>query len=340
MTDQSSGKMKSGTGPKRGEFGRIRDFFAPLTGGHPDSFGLMDDAALLKAPDGCELVVTTDSIVRDIHFLAADDPADIAAKLLRVNLSDLAAKGAEPLAYSLAMALPSSVEDGWVEAFARQLGEEQDRFGIRLLGGDSVRTKGPEVLTVTAFGLVPAGGVLLRSGASDGDHVYVSGTIGDGALGLMAARGDFRGLPGIDHLIRRYRIPQPRLELGAMVRPLVGGAMDVSDGLVGDLAALASASNLGARLFSAKVPLSEPAAEILALEPDLMATVLTGGDDYELLLTVPAAATAEFEALSRQSGINVTHVGEMVGSLGAGQVEVLDADARLLPLERLKFSHG
>ena len=340
MTDRPSGDGVKENGAVRGEFGRIRDFFAPLTGGHPDTFGLLDDAALLSVPDGKELVVTMDTIVRHVHFLGKDSPEDIGAKLLRVNLSDLAAKGADPVAYSLSLALPSTVDDSWVEAFAGSLAREQDRFGIRLLGGDSVRTDGPEVLTITAYGSVPRGGMMLRSGAKPGDAIYVSGTIGDGALGLMAARGAFGAVPGVETLARRYRIPEPRLDLGRHVRSLVNGAMDISDGLVGDLAAMCVASGTGARLASGDLPLSDPAIEILAVDPDLMETVLTGGDDYELLLSVPAENIAAFNGAAERADTIVTKVGEMTGSSRPGEVQVLGPDGEQIELHHLKFTHG
>ncbi|RED53371.1 thiamine-phosphate kinase [Aestuariispira insulae] len=339
MTDKTSGGSHPEKCASLGEFGRIREFLAPLTLGHPDSLNLRDDAALLTVPEGDDLVVTTDTIVRHVHFLAKDGPGDIASKLMRVNLSDLAAKGAAPLGYSLSLALPVSVDDGWVRAFAERLAEEQATFGIRLIGGDSVRTEGPEVLTINAYGLIPKGQMMRRDGAKAGDLVYVTGTIGDGALGLMAARGDFIGLPGAAELVRRYQIPEPRLALGEGVRGLVNGAMDVSDGLVGDLAAMAGTSGLGAVLHSHLIPLSDPASELLAGDPDLMISVLTGGDDYELLLTVAAENKAAFERKAEATGIPVTAIGEITAAYTSGMVAVLDADGNRVNLDNLKYTH-
>lgn len=267
------------------EFGLIARHFVPLAG--PGGLGLLDDAALLRPTPGMDLVLTKDMIVAGVHFLADDPPDMIAAKLLRVNLSDLAAKGARPIGYLLGLALPAGVDEGWIAAFARGLGEDQKRFGLELLGGDTTATTGPAVLSLTAIGEVPAGTMIRRSGARAGDLVAVSGTIGDGMLGLEVSLGRLPGLSAGDAvwLRDRYLRPQPRLSLGARLRGHVTAGADVSDGLIADLGNIARASGLSAQLALSLVPLSAPAVAALALRPELGARLASGGDDYELVVT-------------------------------------------------------
>src|SRR5580704_4249177 len=194
-----------------GEFGRIRQYFAPLAG--RGSLDLTDDAALLDCPPGHHLVVTVDQAVEGVHFLPDDPPDSIAKKLLRRNLSDLAAMGATPRHYLLTSALPASRDDDWVRRFAEGLAEDQHRFGIALLGGDSTSTPGPTALTLTAIGQVAAGREIRRSGAKPGDQVWVSGTVGDAYLGLKVLRGEYGALAP-EHraaLAERFRLPEPRV---------------------------------------------------------------------------------------------------------------------------------
>src|SRR5690349_11979564 len=249
-----------------GEFERIRRFFAPLAA--PGALGLRDDAALIDGPDGQHYVLTADAIVEGVHFLSEDPPAQVAQKLLRVNLSDLAAKGAEPVGYLLVTALPRARDEAWLEAFAAGLAADQARFGIGLLGGDSTATDGPATLSVTALGRVASGRAVLRSGARAGDSIYVSGTLGDAALGLQALRGE---LPGIaaearDFLAGRYRLPQPRLALGQRLVGVAHAMMDISDGLVADLGHIVEASGVGAVIEAALLPLSPAARSVIAAD--------------------------------------------------------------------------
>ena len=219
-----------------GEFGRIDRYLKPLAAGFPGALGLTDDAAVFSIPADRELVITTDALVAGVHFLPDDPPADIAAKLLRVNLSDLAAMAADPLAYSLVTSLPADIGDDWLAAFAAGLAENQQRYGIHLMGGDSVSTPGPITLSVTAFGLVPKGQALRRRTTGTDDLIFVSGTIGDAALGLRVLQGKLNAADP-DPLIERYRRPQPRLALVPMLRHFATAGLDVSDGLVADLGA-------------------------------------------------------------------------------------------------------
>src|ERR1700730_10013962 len=262
-----------------GEDRLIARYFRPIAK-DPAALGLIDDAAMLAAPADADLVVTADAIVAGTHFYPGD-PADmVAKKALRVNLSDLAAKAATPLGALLTIALPKGTGHRWLEKFAHGLGTDCTQFRCPLLGGDTVATKGPVAISITALGEVPQGRMVRRSGAKAGDAVMVTGTIGDAALGLLARRNPrrvaFRRLDrkARAHLERRYLLPQPRLALVSAIRGYAAAAIDVSDGLAGDLAKLGAASGLGARIACAGVPLSPPAARAVAAEPDLMRTIL------------------------------------------------------------------
>lgn len=323
-----------------GEFGRITRFFKPLAAGFPGARGLRDDAAVFGVPEGRELVVTTDATVAGVHFFPDDAPGDIAAKLLRTNLSDLAAMGAEPLAYTLVTALPRGIGEEWLAAFAAGLGEDQTRFGIGLAGGDSVSTGGPITLSVTAFGLVPAGRALPRWGGQVGDRLFVTGSIGDAALGLQIAFGrlDVPDEAKRAHLLTRLRRPDPRTTVGPRLIGLASGALDVSDGLVADLGHLCEESGCAALLESARVPLSDAARGAIDGDPAQLALALTGGDDYELLFSAPESARGALADLARDSGVPITEVGRLIEGT-AGAVTVLDGQGGLLLLSRQGWDH-
>lgn len=325
-----------------GEFGRIARWFGPLAAGFPGARGLADDAAVFGVPADMELVVTTDAMVAGVHFLPDDPPADIAYKLLAVNLSDLAAKGAEPLAYSLALCLPTGTPDNWVAAFAAGLGEAQARFGVALSGGDSVSTRGPAVLSITAMGLVPQGAAPSRDAGPGavGALICVTGTIGDGALGLACALGglDWPDSEQRGYLLERLRRPTPRLAAGRALRGLVLAAMDISDGLLGDLTHMARASGMAAEVDAGAVPLSAAAAAVLAADPKRMADVLTGGDDYELLVAVAPDRLATAQAAAAAAGTPLSVVGRLAAGL-AGRVRALDSNGAPLALSRLGWTH-
>jgi thiamine-monophosphate kinase len=312
------------------EFQRIARFFAPLAG--PGALGLKDDAALIDGPHGTQYVLKTDAIVEGIHFFATDPPRQIAQKLLRVNLSDLAAKGAAPVFYLLVTALTAANDEAWLEEFSAGLAEDQKRFGLALLGGDSVRAKGATTLSATAIGRVASGKALLRGGARPGDALYVSGTLGDAAFGLTVRKGGLAGLSSEhrDHLISRYRLPQPRIELGRRLVGLASAAMDISDGLVADLGHLCEASGVAAIVETARLPLSDAGRAVLDSAPSLLRTVLTGGDDYEILFAAPASARSALAKLP------VTEIGRIEPGSG---VKVLDGDRKPMTLKRGGYSH-
>lgn len=323
---------------RRNEFDRIARYFAPLAASFPGAFGLKDDAAVISPRAGAEFVVTTDTIVAGVHYIGDEPPSLVAAKLLRVNLSDLAAMGARPRAYTLNIALPKSIDDTWLEAFAAGLGADQEAFGITLIGGDSVSTPGPAVFTLTAFGEVDQGMAVRRAGARAGDLIFVSGTIGDGAVGLRVLQKQIEGLNASDSafLIDRYRSPQPRSALGCRLPRLAHAAADVSDGLVADLGNIALASGVQATIRAMKVPLSGAVRYAVDSLPALLETVLTGGDDYELVFCAAESDGPAIEALSREIGLPITEIGKIEAGDG---VRVLDDDGVSIILSRPGFSH-
>ncbi|MCK5778446.1 MAG: thiamine-phosphate kinase [Rhodospirillales bacterium] len=269
------------------EFDIIHRYFAPLTRGDKAAFGLTDDAASIPTRAGFEHVVTTDAIVQGVHFLEDERPENIAHRLCGSNLSDLAAMGARPLGFTLAAAWQKGTGAAFIEAFATGLGEWVDDFDFPLLGGDTVTTPGPMMFSLTAIGEVEAGKALTRGGAKPGDTVYVSGTIGDGALGLLAAQGNLDGLSDkdADYLKGRFRRPSPRVSTGASLVGTASACIDISDGLVQDLGHIAAASGVSVRIKSDRIPLSKAARAALEADPSLLETILTGGDDYELAFT-------------------------------------------------------
>lgn len=325
----------------RGEFDLIARYFAPLAADRPDAFGLTDDAALLAPSADGRLVATLDTIVAGVHFLPDDPPDLVARKLLRVNLSDLAAMGAAPDSYLLSIALARAAGEDWVAGFARGLAADQAAYGVELLGGDTTSTPGPTTLSLTAFGTLPAGAPpLRRTGARAGDAVVVSGTIGDAALGLKVALGELQPARTDDaaFLLDRYRLPRPRTALGPALRTrgLARAGLDVSDGLVADLAHLCAASGVGARIDGPAVPLSAPVQRGVESDPGLFETAVTGGDDYELVFAVPPDAAAELAELARGLDLPLTRIGELQAGEG---VRVVGVDGRDLEIGHAGWTH-
>ena len=324
-----------------GEDALIARYFKPLATA-PGAFGLDDDAALIKPRSGEEIVVTTDAIVAGVHFLLTDPPDTVARKALRVNLSDLAAKGAEPAGFVLTLAL-TSIDEAWLSAFARGLGEDATSFGCPLLGGDTVSTPGPLSVSITAFGRVGAGKMVHRAGARPGDRVLVTGTIGDAALGLdILNGGQIANVvgddgPGRDALIARYRVPQPRNALAAGVRDFASAAMDVSDGLAGDLTKLCAASGVSALIDLPSVPMSDVAARLLSQGATSIETLVSGGDDYEILCCVSEARLDALAAEAGRAGVALTSIGTVIA--GHHAPRFLNAQGAEIELKRLSFSH-
>jgi thiamine-monophosphate kinase len=299
---------------RSGEFELIARYFAPLARKFAGARGLQSDNAFLAADPRHDLVVKTDTIVSGVHFLAEERPELVAARALRVCLSDLAAGGATPYVYQLSLALGRGWSDGWIAGFARGLAADQRRFGITLCGGDTTATPGPTTITVTAFGRVARGKGIGRDGARAGDELWVSGTIGDAALGLLAARGLVKS-PTLD---KRYRLPQPRTALGRRLVGVASAAADISDGLLADSGHIAKASRVAVHIERDLVPLSSDARRVLADKPALWANVLGGGDDYELAIAVPPRRRAALLAAARMAKVKMTRVGAF--SPGTGVV--------------------
>ncbi len=334
MSEEHNGEL--------GEDRLIAHYFKPLAK-HPGAFALADDAAAIAPPPSCDLVLKADGIVGGVHFFPDDPPDTVAKKALRVNLSDLAAKGAKPLGFLLTLALPREIGDAWLAPFARGLGEDADLFGCPLFGGDTDRTGGPITISIAVIGAVPHGRMVRRAGAKPGDRVLVTGTIGDAALGLLLRRD---GLAATrwrlardqeDHLRSRYLLPQPRTAIAEALTAYASAAMDVSDGLAGDLAKLCRVSGVATEVEVARLPLSQAARVALAQEPALIEAVITGGDDYEVLACVPAGKVAAMRRAASAAGVALAEIGT-VGA-GAGQARFLDAQGKPLALERASFSH-
>jgi len=327
-----SGRVKS-------ETELIQTYLAPLAQGMPGAFGLADDAALLATEPGTDLVITSDPIIAGVHFFASDKADDIAWKALAVNMSDLAAKGAKPLAYMLTLALPEPPETSWMAAFAQGLRAAQEAFGCQLIGGDTDMTPGPLSIGVTAIGQLPAGKFVRRHGAKAGDHVFVTGTIGDAALGLAIHRdpkrfGDI--LTDADRclLIDRYLRPRPRLGLAEALRAHASATLDISDGFLKDLARLSG--NLGIEVRLDALPLSSAVRAVLADDAAVADAILGGGDDYELLIAVPPSEIEAFSRGARLSGIGVSDA----GVLEAGRpIAVIASDGTRIEPSRSGYDH-
>lgn len=293
-----------------GEFALIAELFAPLSTSR-SAFGLKDDAAILPQRIGQDIVVTTDMVVQGVHFLDTDPPDTVARKALRVNLSDLAAKGARPVGYLMALSLPSSIDMSWLRSFADGLADDQRHFGVVLLGGDTTATPGPTTIAISAFGYVPKGTMILRSRARAGDLIYVTGTIGDGAGGLGVSRGERKDLSRAarDHLLHRFRIPQPRTTIGPLLRGVASAALDVSDGLIADLGHISETSGVRIVIEAQSVPRSAALHALWGDGPDALARAFTGGDDYEIAFTAPARLERKVMQASARTGVPVSKIG-------------------------------
>ncbi len=324
-----------------GEDSLIGRFFRPLAT-DPGAFGLRDDAAAITPPSGCDLVLTTDAVIEGVHFFPGDPADTIAKKALRTNLSDLAAKGAEPIGFLLTLALPKSIDEEWVAAFADGLAGDIKAYNCLLLGGDTDGTPGLLSISIAAFGHVPHGKMVRRAGAKAGDAIVVTGTLGDSALGLalrrdpkLAARAKLNDEEQA-YLLERYLLPQPRTSFARALRIHAHAAMDISDGLAGDAAKLAAASGVSIKIGAAKLPLSAAAKKLIAADASLIETICTGGDDYEILAAVPREVLKALQEGAKESGVTLTKIG-MAGT-GEG-TEFTGADGRPLAFKHPSFSH-
>lgn len=324
-----------------GEDRLITRLFEPLAT-HPGALGLKDDAAVLAVPPGHELVLTKDALVAGVHFFADDPPLSIARKAMRVNLSDLAAKGADPLGVLLAFAIPPDMDADALTAFAQGIGEDARHYGAPLLGGDTVRTPGPFTISITALGAVPAGQMVRRATARADQSIVVTGTIGDAALGLLQRlEPPRRGLAGLDaehgrYLADRYLHPRPRLAIARALRGRASGAMDVSDGLIGDLEKMLAASGIAGEIEIARIPLSAAARAAILSEPELIETALTGGDDYEILAVMPDSELASFNNWATAVGVGASVIGRTHAGSG---LTIRAENGAAVGFERGSFSH-
>jgi len=312
----------NGAAHAEGEAGIIQRYFAPLAAGFAGALGLTDDAAVIAPPPGFDLVVTVDAIASGVHFFPDDAAADIGWKALAVNVSDLIAKGAAPHAYVMSIAFPNPPDASWLIGFAAGLAEAQRAFGIALTGGDTDRRPGPLSVTITAFGFAPSGRMVRRATARSGDHIFVSGTLGDSALGLKqrleTASGAVVNMGGAHRmdLLSRYLRPQPPLALVPALRDFASASMDISDGLIKDLTRMVDASGTGALIETQTFPLSDAARAVLALDSAELATIATGGDDYQVLATVHPANVTAFVGAAAAAGVMVTQIGRIVDGAG------------------------
>jgi len=320
----------------------IATYLAPLARRVPGALGLKDDCALLVAPPGTDLIVTTDAVASGVHFFPSDAPGDVAWKALAVNVSDLVAKGAVPFAYQMALSFPEAPQRDWMAAFAAGLDAAQTAFGLGLTGGDTDKRPGPLTITITAFGHVPKGRMVLRSGARPGDHLFVSGTLGDSALGLLLRQSPHLAhnwqLNAVeaDHLAQRYLRPQPRLALAPALRDFATAAMDLSDGLMKDLGRLCETSSIGAIVQAAALPLSPAARAALHHDPALLTAIVAGGDDYEIICAVPESAAAGFRAATEAAGVPVASLGIFSQ---ARDVMLVGPDGRAIELGNSGWDH-
>jgi len=314
------------------EFALIAKYFAPLAV-DPAALGLTDDACVLPQESGRQTVVTADALIEGVHFLKSDPPALIAAKALRVNLSDLAAKGADPVGYLMALALPRDIEESWLEKFAHGLSADQTEFSVSLLGGDTTATPGPLMIAITALGSVPQGEMLRRAGAGPGDSIYVSGSIGDAGAGLAVLQGELEAGPGAQTLIARYRRPTPRLSLGKALRGVATAALDVSDGLLADLGHIAEVSGVRLVIEAGRIPRS---LALQAVWPGIegIMRAATAGDDYEIAFTAPPGV--DVAAAFSKYDVSVTKIGWVEKGEG---VVLLDEGGTALPVARAGYRH-
>ena len=324
-----------------GEFDLIARHFAPWAAA--GAFNLLDDAALLVPPNGHDLVVTKDMLVESQHFLPNDAPRLIAMKALRVNLSDLAAKGAEPLGFLLGIAFDATMTDTWLAEFAAGLKADSAAYGIPLFGGDTVKTSGPLTLSITAFGSLPHGSLVRRLATQPGDHLFVTGTIGDSAIGLqMRLHPDAPWVHALSQTHRQwladaYLLPWPRNQLALAVQRYARAAMDISDGFVGDLSKMLAGAKVTTDIAIESIPLSPAVQAAIACEPSLLDVALTGGDDYELLIAVPQNAVKEFLADILEIGVPIAQIG--ITKIGETPARFFDHAGSIHPFASGSYRH-
>ncbi len=334
----------SDKGSIAGEDNLIQAHFAPLAAGFAGAFGLEDDCAALTPEPGHDIVLKTDAIAEGVHFFPQDRPEDIAWKALAVNVSDLAGKAARPVGYLMSLAFPEVPDRLWLEQFTNGLRAAQQRFGILLMGGDTDRRpNAPLSITVMVLGSVPTGRMVRRGTARPGDFLYITGTLGDAALGLQlrSTAGSSTSAPALTQpdrsfLEQRYLRPEPRIGMRDALRNHARAAMDVSDGLVKDLGRLCRAAGVAAEVEADRLPLSAPARRLIDLRPEFGELPLAGGDDYEILASVAPEQAAAFEIAAQSAGVLVTRIGKL--QTGSG-VRVTGSDGQPIAIARPGYDH-
>lgn len=315
------------------EFDWIDRYLRPLTLGFEGSFNLKDDTALLQAPQG--LLVTTDTMVSGIHFIGNEPPSLIARKLMRVNLSDLAASGATPHAYTLNLSLPGECDESWMQAFTSGLAEDQQLYALHLVGGDTTLSPQALVLTITAFGIPGTHGVKHRNRATPHQDIWVTGTLGDAALGLKCAHGALTGPSG--HWLNRYRLPEPRLLAAHMLASYIQASIDISDGLMADMRHICAASNVGAAIARNTLPLHEDTQRLLNELPEYWPSIVAAGDDYELLFTARPKDAENIRLAAKKLPHAVTRIGRTTAE--ANSLHLLDDSGKPIALLREGYVH-
>lgn len=304
------------------EFEIIEKILIPLTRGAKEALSLKDDAAIITPKPEYDLVITKDAIIENVHFLPNTEPGLIAKKLLRVNLSDMAAMGAKPRFALIAAMLNDSCDIKWLTSFSNGLKEDLDKYDLSVIGGDTTKHKGAISFSMTLIGEVPSGRAIKRSGAKAGDTIFVTGTIGNSALGLRALKGELRNW-GTKELVSRYNLPEPRVEIGLKLK--ANAAIDISDGLIADLNHICECSEVGAVIYTDKIPLSDSARKLLNQDSSLLEVILTGGDDYELLFT------SKEETLPY-----ATPIGKIKKE---GGIDIFDKKGEKITLSRYGYTH-
>lgn len=315
------------------EFSIIEKYFAPLSGA--GSFGFKDDAAILNVPKNKALVVTNDAIAEGVHFLGGTDPKLIAQKAIRTNLSDLAAKGAKPFAISLALGVHRSCDEKWIKRFAKGLESDCKQYGLSLCGGDTFSSSGGITVSITAFGHITKKDYASRLGAKAGHQLYVTGTIGDAALGLSLAYENKDKVSAAEkYLIKRYELPQPRVEAANLIAKYASAAMDISDGFIGDLDKLCAASNVAIEIKSSSIPISKQALKMRNVP---VTKLLTGGDDYELLIAVAPANVVAFEKAAVRLEFPVSYLGKF--KRGEAEAQIMDENGECWVFKHRSYVH-
>jgi thiamine-monophosphate kinase len=319
------------------EFELIEKYFKPLAPRGEPAYALSNDGAIFTPSMGKKTVYTVDTLVSGIHFFENDNPEIIAKKALRVNLSDLAAMAAKPAGYLLSIALPKELNslETWIKNFARGLAEDQAKFNIQLWGGDTVSTTGPITISITAIGEIDPDTIISRSGAKIGDHIYVSGTLGDAAAGLRLIR-EGNSNSESQFLIERYNLPLPRLELSEKIVSIATSMMDISDGLMGDISHICRHSQVGAAIEQKKIPISIPFGNLLATKTDYSDLSWCGGDDYELLFTTDKKNDQLIRKISDECCVKLTSIGKITdGHI----VKLLDDEGKEITTDQKGFRH-